>query len=391
MSNNTNLHDAKTAKNDEFYTQISDIEKELKHYKGHFKGKTVLCNCDDPFESSFFKYFVLNFNELGLKKLLSTCYAGSKITGQQLSLFDIIEPREDGKRNKPYKAVVTTVHDTTGDGGFDLDDVINLFKSGENTLEELKGDGDFRSEECLALLDECDICCTNPPFSLWREYIALMIEHEKKFVVIGSMNAITYKEFFPLLKDGKVWSGYEFNKTMEFIMPDTYELKGKAFADSNGKKHGFVPGICWFTNLDIKKRHEKLVLWQRYYDDNGKPLSNVEERYPHYDNYDAIEVGKIANIPSDYYDVIGVPITYLGSHNPDEFEIIGMDGQEDTPPTKRYGHKEKVVNGQRQKSNTGTMGCVIREEKFGKGTYFDVGYPVRAVYKRILIRRKVQK
>ena len=309
MSNNTNLHDAKTAKNDEFYTNISDIEKELKHYKEHFKGKTVLCNCDDPFESNFFKYFVLNFNELGLKKLICTCYAGSPIAGQQLSLFDFIEPHEDGKRNRPYKAVVTTVHDTTGDGGFDLDDVINLFKSGENTLEELNGDGDFRSEECLALLDECDICCTNEPFSLFREFIAMLVSHNKKFLIIGNKNAITYKETFPLLKDNKMWLGY--TSPASFVTP-------------NGEAKNMNGLTRWFTNLDIKKRHEKLVLWQKYYDDNGNPLPDVDERYPHYDNYDAIEVGKVADIPCDYYGVMGVPITYLDVHNPDEFDIVGM-------------------------------------------------------------------
>lgn len=189
-SANANLGAAKTAKKDEFYTQLTDIEKEMRYYRKHFKGKTVLCNCDDPFESNFFKYFVLNFNRLGLKKLIATCYTGSPIAGKQLSLFDIIGDDEE-KQDKPYKAVVTKVYDVTGDGGVDMFDVAELFKSHENELTELYGDGDFRSEECLALLDEADIVVTNPPFSLFREYVATLMEHDKKFIIIGNVNAIT--------------------------------------------------------------------------------------------------------------------------------------------------------------------------------------------------------
>ena len=234
--NNSNLGAAKRAKNDEFYTQLTDIEKELRHYRRHFKGAAVLCNCDDPFESNFFKYFVLNFNRLGLKKLIATCYEGSAVAEYH-----------DGKA-KPYKAVVTTVYDTTGDGGVDMEDVRNLFELGENELVELEGDGDFRSEECLALLDEADIVVTNPPFSLFREYVSTLMEHKKKFIVIGNQNAITYKEFFPLLKDDVVWLG---------------STHPKEFIQRNGtvKKFG---NICWFTNLDIKKRHEELILVKKY-------------------------------------------------------------------------------------------------------------------------------
>lgn len=284
--NNSNLGAAKRAKNDEFYTQLTDIEKELRHYRGHFKDKTVLCNCDDPFESNFFKYFVLNFKRLGLKKLIATCYEGSAVAEYR-----------DGKA-KPYKAVVTTVHDTTGDGGVDMEDVRNLFELGENELVELEGNGDFRSEECLALLDEADIVVTNPPFSLFREYVSILMEHEKKFIVIGSQNAITYKEFFPLLKDDKVWLG---------------STHPKEFIQRNGtvKKFG---NICWFTNLDIKKRHEELILVKKY--------AGHEDEYPKYDNYDAIEVSKVADIPLDYDGVMGVPITFLDKYNPDQFEIL---------------------------------------------------------------------
>ena len=286
--NNSNLGAAKRAKNDEFYTQLTDIEKELRHYREHFQDATVLCNCDDPFESNFFKFFVLNFKRLGLKKLIATCYEGSAVAEYR-----------DGKA-KPYKAVVTTVRDTTGDGGVDMEDVRNLFELGENELAELEGDGDFRSEECLALLDEADIVVTNPPFSLFREYVSILMEHEKKFIVIGSQNAITYKEFFPLLKDDKVWLG---------------STHPKEFIQRNGtvKKFG---NICWYTNLDIKKRHEELILVKKY--------AGHEDEYPTYDNYDAIEVSKVADIPFDYDGVMGVPITFLDKYSPDQFEILGM-------------------------------------------------------------------
>ena len=284
--NNSNLGAAKRAKNDEFYTQLTDIEKELRHYRRHFKGAAVLCNCDDPFESNFFKYFVLNFNRLGLKKLIATCYEGSAVAEYH-----------DGKA-KPYKAVVTTVYDTTGDGGVDMEDVRNLFELGENELVELEGDGDFRSEECLALLDEADIVVTNPPFSLFREYVAVLMEHQKKFIVIGNQNAITYKEIFPLLKDDDVWLGSTHPK--EFIQ-----------RDGTVKKFG---NICWYTNLDIKKRHEELILVKKY--------AGYEDEYPKYDNYDAIEVSKVVDIPLDYAGVMGVPITFLDKYNPEQFEII---------------------------------------------------------------------
>lgn len=294
--NNRNLGAAKRAKNDEFYTQLTDIEKELRHYRKHFKDKTVLCNCDNPFESNFFKFFVLNFKRLGLKKLIATCYEGSAVAEYR-----------NGKA-KPYKAVVTTVHDTTGDGGVDMEDVRNLFELGENELAELEGDGDFRSEECLALLDEADIVVTNPPFSLFRKYVAVLMEHEKKFIVIGSQNAITYKEIFPLLRDDDVWLGSTHPK--EFIQ-----------RDGTVKKFG---NICWFTNLDIKKRHEELILVKKYV--------GHEDEYPIYDNYDAINVDKVKDIPYDYMGVMGVPITFLDKYNPDQFELVafrkGTDGKD---------------------------------------------------------------
>lgn len=323
MARNNDLHAAKRAKNDEFYTQLTDIEKELRHYRGHFKDKTVLCNCDDPFESNFFKYFVLNFNRLGLKKLIATCYEGSAVTEYR------------GCKAKPYKAVVTTVHDTT-----DMEDVRNLFELGKNELVELEGNGDFRSKECLALLDKADIVVTNPPFSLFREYVAVLMEHQKKFIIMGNINAVTYKEFFLLIKAGLVWPGASFNKTMEFILPDDYQKWNYRMAD--GRKVGKVPTIAWYTNLDIKKCHEELILVKKY--------AGHEDEYPKYDNYDAIEVSKVANIPCDYAGVMGVPITFLGKYNPDQFEIldardIAKSDKQRKKPTLLIKDADSAING----------------------------------------------
>lgn len=312
-SGNSSLNAAKSARQDEFYTQLSDIENELKHYRKHFKGKTVLCNCDDPFESNFFKYFVLNFNRLKLKKLIATCYAGSPIAGKQLSLFDVAE---NAVPNTPYKAVVTVVRDTTGDGGINMVDVAELFRTGENELTELEGDGDFRSDECLALLDEADIVVTNPPFSLFREYVATLVEYEKSFILIGPYNAIKYKELFPLFMGNKMWLGYGFqNGNSYFAIPpeNAREFASGVYDEATGLVH--FRNVTWFTNLDIKKRHEELVLVEEYDPD----------KYPKYVNYDAIEVGKTAQIPCDYAGHMGVPITFMDKYNPDQFEIVGMN------------------------------------------------------------------
>lgn len=328
---------AQSAKKDEFYTQLPDIENELKHYRKHFKGKTVFCNCDDPFESNFFKYFVLNFNRLELKKLICTCYVDSPFANQQLSLFDIIgESDEEPELGIPYKAIVTQVYDKTGDGGIDMFDVAELFKSGENKLTELNGDGDFRSQECIELLKEADIVCTNPPFSLFREYIAQLIEYKKKFIVIGNVNAITYKEFFPLIKNNEVWVGFKFNgKPMEFMVPDDYPLEGTVNGFlPNGKKYIGVGGTCWYTNLDIKKMHEELILVKKY---------NPED-YPKYVNYDAIDVSRTLNIPCDYDGEMGVPISFLDKYNPDQFEIIGIS-LELAKPMKTIAEKGTYMQG----------------------------------------------
>lgn len=315
MAGNKSLNAAAAAKQDEFYTQITDIEKELRHYRKHFAGKTILCNCDDPFESNFFKYFVLNFNRLGLAKLIATCYAGSPIVYTQMNLFGQPEEVVQAEREKkPYKVEVTQVYDTSGDGGVDMLDVAELFRTGKNALELLEGDGDFRSPECLALLDEADIVVTNPPFSLFREYVAVLMERQKKFIIIGSQNAIHYKEIFPLFMSNDIWLGYN-NGDMAFRVPDYFEPRQTRYwQDESGQKWRSLGNIAWFTNLDIKKRHEELILVKRY----------QPEEYPTYENFECIEVGKIADIPCDYAGMMGVPDTFLHRYNPEQFELIGL-------------------------------------------------------------------
>ena len=330
---NNQLSAAKKAKNDEFYTRMPDIENELRHYADHFKGKVVLCNCDDPYESNFFKYFALNFNHLGLRKLIATSYCGSPVAGgeYQPSLFDDDMNADTGRHRHAYKAIVTHVEDTTGDGGVDMLDVKNLLGAPGNEVSELHGDGeygagDFRSHECLDLLDEADVVVTNPPFSLFREYVATLMEHGKKFVIMGNKNAITYKEVFPLIRDDKLWIGAtSLNGGRWMIMPSNSEVESpKAKKDRNGDIILNVAGVCWYTNLDITKRHEDLLLYRRY--------KGHETDYPKYDNYDAIEVSKVADIPEDYYGVMGVPITFMDKYNPDQFDIVafrkGDDGRD---------------------------------------------------------------
>lgn len=325
MARNSDLGAAKNAKKDEFYTQLSDIEKEMRYYRKHFKGKSVLCNCDDPFESNFFKYFVLNFNRLGLKKLVATCYATSPIMGSQLRYYadvngqmtfslDGVPPLETNAK-RPYKAVVTTVHDTTGDGGIDMFDVAELFRMGENELTELQGDGDYRSDECLELLREADIVVTNPPFSKFRDYVGTLMEYQKSFVIIGNVNALKYKEIFPYVMSNQIWLGASIHSgDRAFFVPDDYPLdaSGCGIDESTGRKYIRVKGVRWYTNLDMKQRHEELILVKRY----------NEESNPHYDNYDAIEVSKTADIPCDYAGIMGVPLTFFDKFNPDQFEII---------------------------------------------------------------------
>lgn len=304
-----NLDKAKEAKKDEFYTQLVDIENELKHYRQHFRGKTILCNCDDPYESNFFKYFANNFNAFGLKKLIATCYNGSPVQGSEL-MIDFGDFQEEPKKIA-YKVEITEVKDMNGDGRVDLADVRYLIQNDKNVLSILKENGDFRSRECIELLKEADIVVTNPPFSLFREYVAQLMKYEKKFVIIGHQNAITYKEIFPLIKENKMWLGYGFKGgTAHFVSP--YE----DIATAGDHRRGMirVSGVNWFTNLEIPKRHEQLILYHPY----------SPEEYPKYDNYDAINVNKTIEIPCDYDEVMGVPITFLDKYNPNQFKILGL-------------------------------------------------------------------
>src|SRR3989338_8306678 len=324
---NKNLHSARTAKTDEFYTQLVDIEKELKHYKDQFRGKVVYCNCDDPFESNFFKYFAANFNALGLKKLITTSYVKSPIVGGQLPLFEVEGLKPSGK--EPLKIEIKKVPDTDNDGAINLDDVKYLLKHDKNTATPLKSNGDFRSEECIKLLKEADIVVTNPPFSLFREYLTQLVEYNKKFLIIGNVNSITYKECFKLIKDNKMWLGASIHSgDREFRVPDNYPLNAASSRiDSDGYKYIRVKGVRWFTNLDYEERHENLVLYKKY----------TPEEYPKYDNYDAINVDKTADIPKDYDGAIGVPITFLDKYNPEQFEIIKFRKGDDD--------KDLLVNG----------------------------------------------
>ena len=322
---NKNLNAAKTAKKDEFYTQLTDIERELQHYWPHFRDKVVLCNCDDPYESNFFKYFSLRFNQLGLKKLICTCYDGSPVAGTQLSLFSL--DKEGNEKKTAYKVEITEVPDVNGDGAIDLTDVELLIKDDKNVLSSLHGNGDFRSQECIELLKEADIVVTNPPFSLFREYIGQLMEYGKKFLIIGNQNNVTYKEIFPLLMENKVWLGYK-TGDMAFKVPDDYEARETRYwQDETGQKWRSLGNICWFTNLDHNKRHEMLDLVCRY----------SSEEYPAYDNYNAINVNKVDNIPCNYDGIMGVPITFLDKYNPEQFEIKGIDRYVQDNPN--YGHR----------------------------------------------------
>jgi len=285
---NRNLNRARAVKNDEFYTQLSDIERELTHYKDHFFGKVVLCNCDDPWVSNFFNYFSRNFEFLRLKKLIATCYKN-----QERDVFS----RHDSER------AISLEYD--GDRNQN-----RMPDPDEIGIKPLHGDGDFRSGECVALLRQADIVVTNPPFSLFREYVNQLIEHGKKFLILGSMNAITYKEIFRHVMVDKIWLGVN-NGAKKFGVPDDAEK----FSDiQNGKKIVNMGNVGWYTNLDVAKRHENLVLYKRYSPDE----------YPRFDNYDAINVDKTKDIPANYAGVMGVPISFLDKYNPDQFEIIGL-------------------------------------------------------------------
>ncbi len=303
---NKNLNAAKAAKKDEFYTQLSDIERELQHYWPHFRGKTVLCNCDDPYESNFFKYFALRFNQLGLKKLICTCYNGSPVQGNELLLH--FDGFDEEPKKQAYEVEITEVKDMNGDGAVDLSDVRYLLENDKNTLHTLQS-GDFRSAECIALLKQADIVVTNPPFSLFREYLAQLVKYDKKFIIVGRQMAVTNKDMFPLIQQNKMWLGYGFKgAAAHFFSP--YE----DVAASGDHRKGMirVSGVTWFTNLEIPKRNDELDLVCHF----------TPSRYPKYDNYNAIDVGKTADIPCDYDGIMGVPVTFLDKYNPNQFDII---------------------------------------------------------------------
>lgn len=350
---NETLNRAFIVKKDEFYTQYDDIEKEILNYQNALKGKSILCNCDDPFESAFFRYFVIHFNRLGLARLTSTCYAGSPMAGSEY-------PRE--RETGAYKAVVTEVPDTnllTPDSKLDLE---SLFTISGNFLEYLAGDGDFRSDECKALLKETDIVSTNPPFSLFREYVSLLERHKKDFIILGNMNAITTKDIFPLFRDNKVWYGESIRSgDRKFFVPDSYPLNAAGCGiDKNGHRFIRVKGVRWFTNLENSRRHEPLELTRIY----------TPAEYPRYENYDAIEVGRTQNIPTDYDGIMGVPITFLDKYSPNQFEIIMLAN----------GNARSNVS---SKTLSEVKYCRHPDDKGGVGILNG-----RRAYARILIRRK---
>lgn len=348
---NSNLTQAKKAKNDEFYTQYNDIQKEISAYIEYdadaFRDKIVYCNCDDPYESNFFRYFVLNFNILGLKQLITTSYKPSPIANVQLGLFGddkTLTPVKGRPKITANKFIISEVGDVDGDGEFSLKDIAQQLKENKNNdWAPLDGDGDFRSAECIELLEQADIVVTNPPFSLFRDYVKQLFDYNKKFVVIGNMNAITYKEIFPLIKENKMWLGATGNgNDMVFAVPNGVEI-----AESDRQKAarlGYVGDYtrlgnsCWYTNLDHGRRHQPLPLMTMA--DNKKFNKKIQKRetsYQRYDNYDAIEVPFTNAIPSDYDGVMGVPISFLDKYNPDQFEIVGIDRYvEDNP---NYGRR----------------------------------------------------
>ena len=362
------LTNAKRSKNDEFYTRLEYIEKELKYYKPYFKDKDVLCNCDDPYESNFFKYFALNFNSLGLKKLIATCYNGSPVSGNEL-LLDFGDTIDDPKKIA-YKVEITEVTDTNGDGAINLADIAYLMQNDKNVISMLKGNGDFRSEECIELLKEADIVVTNPPFSLFREYVAQLVEFGKSFVIIGNTNALACREIFKLFQDDKIRTGYtNFNVGMFFYVPDSFT---RFHHIEDGKKIARVSTSCWYTNLPVEKHNEDVVLYKHY----------STEYYPKYDNYDAINVNTYTDIPCDYDGIMGVPVTFLDKFNPKQFEIIWRGGDIEwaenecsfyTPPSKEIAEQYK-----KQDSTWRIQNPYLLDNE-GKA---------HVVYQRIFIRRK---
>jgi sulfite reductase alpha subunit-like flavoprotein len=376
VAGNRTLSSAKTARQDEFYTQYVDIQKEVEAYLEYdpdtFRGKVVYCNCDDPFESNFFKYFAANFNKLGLKKLITTSYDGSPIAGAQLALPEFNEGNGNRERPKAIAVEISEVKDLTGDGATGIEDVQLFLEKNPHSRTPLAGGGDFRSPECIVLLRQADIVVTNPPFSLFREFVSLLVKHGKKFLIIGNTNSITYKEIFPLIKDNRLWLGCtNFNVGMFFEVPDHWR-QFHHIDQATGKKIARVSTSCWFTNLDHGRRHQPLNLMTMA--DNLKYSRHEEIRgkssYEKYDNFDAIEVPFTDAIPSDYEGVMGVPITFLDKYNPDQFEIVG--GSTDGYSAAALG---VTPLGPEYVGNVGRTKLGLASTK-------------RAVYKRILIRHR---
>ena len=374
------LAQAKDAKKDEFYTQLTDIEKELRYYTEYFRDKVVFCNCDDPYESNFFKYFALMFNKLGLKKLIATCYNGSPVSGNEL-LLDFGDTVDDPKKIA-YKVEISEVTDTNGDGAINLSDIQYLMQNDKNVISVLKGNGSFDSPESIELLKEADIVVTNPPFSLFREYLSLLDKHNKQFIIIGNTNALTYKETFKMFKEDKIRTGYtNFNVGMFFEVPDSWE---KYHHIENGKKLARVSTSCWFTNLPVKKHTENLVLYKHY----------TPEEYPHYDNYDAINVNTYTDIPCDFDGIMGVPITFLDKFNPEQFDILelGIVG------SCTFTNMRKMELLDKEGKSTGkytinAKGTLYRKfnpltDKVPAFKDVETGQLYSSIYARILIRKK---
>ncbi|MCO5051298.1 MAG: adenine-specific methyltransferase EcoRI family protein [Verrucomicrobiae bacterium] len=391
---NENLTNAKRAKNDEFYTQYGDIQKEMEAYLEYdanvFRGQVVYCNCDDPYESNFFRYFVLNFNKLGLKRLITTSYKPSPVANTQLALFgdDLTLPKSKGRpKVNANRFIINEVRGIDGNGGeFSLNAIAKKLKANKhNEWTPLEGDGDFRSNECIALLKQADIVVTNPPFSLFRSYVKQLFDYDKKFVVIGNMNAITYKEIFPKIKENKMWLGAtNFNVGMYFNVPENfkYAVTYKFERERNGIKVNRVPGVCWFTTLDHGRRHQPLALMTA--SENFKFSKHQEikgqRQYAKYDNYDAIEVPFTDAIPSDYDGVMGVPISFLDKYNPDQFEIVGV--LESNDPNNDY--RTRVYTSRECRD--------AYLKRFGKPGVYDLNSSGVVngvkVFKRVLIRNK---
>lgn len=369
---NSKLHKAKAAKNDEFYTQFDDIAAELQYYWQHFEGKTVYCNCDDPYESNFCKYFILKFNSLKIKRLITTSYVKSAIQNKELSLYDY-EPESEKTTRKPHKIDITYVPEWVKT----LDDVKKFLKD-EKLVVKLNGSGDFASPECAELLKQSDIVCTNPPFSLFRDYVLQLIEYKKNFIIIGNKTSIGCQEIFNLVIKNKIWLGYN-PKVKEFRVPDHYE--GKLISKgSDGIKYAKnIGNVCWYTNLDHKKRHEKIDLVLKY----------SPEKYPKYYNYDGIDVDNIAEIPFDYDGFMGVPVSIMDKYNPEQFEIIGRGA--DVPKTiihKTDGDKINFIDSKTNKI-VYSVPYTVSERKAGNSLRIDDnGKPGAIPFTRIIIKRK---